>query len=113
MQASLECKSEDSAILSVDFSNAFNTLRRDVMLKRAFSEPQLSPLWRLAHWAYRSPSDLLLVRSGEVVLLFCLPKVFVRVIHFLRFYFVSLFSLFTGLRLTVPWFACSCYCRRS
>ena len=67
MQASLECKSEDSAILSVDFSNAFNTLRRDVMLQRTFSEPQLSPLWRLVHWAYRSSTDLLLVRSGEIV----------------------------------------------
>ena len=49
LRASLECKSEDSAILSVDFSNAFNTLRRDVMLQRTFSEPQLSPLWRLVH----------------------------------------------------------------
>ena len=67
LQASLECKSEDSAILSVDFSNAFNTLRRDVMLQRTFSEPQLSPLWRLVHWAYRSSTDLLLVRSGEIV----------------------------------------------
>src|ERR1700733_1799847 len=38
LQASLECKSED-AILSVDFFNAFNTLRRDVMLQRTFSEP--------------------------------------------------------------------------
>ena len=66
LQATLECKSEDS-ILSVDFSNAFNTLRRDVLLSRTFSEPQLSPLWRLAHWAYRSSTDLLLVRSGEVV----------------------------------------------
>ena len=67
LQATLECKSEDSAILSVDFSNAFNTLRRDVMLQRTFSEPQLSPLWRLVHWAYRSSTDLLLVRSGEIV----------------------------------------------
>src|SRR4051794_5032347 len=37
------------------------------MLSRAFSEPQLSPLWRLAHWAYRSSTDLLLVRFGEIV----------------------------------------------
>ena len=44
LQATLECKSEDSAILSVDFSNAFNTVRRDVMLKRAFSATAVSPL---------------------------------------------------------------------
>jgi hypothetical protein len=37
------------------------------MLTRTFSEPQLSPLWRLAHWAYRSSTDLLMVRSGEIV----------------------------------------------
>ena len=67
LQAALECKDEDSVILSVDFSNAFNTLRRDVMLSRTFSVPQLSPLWRLAHWAYRSPTDLLLVQHGELV----------------------------------------------
>jgi hypothetical protein len=34
---------------------------------RTFSEVRLSPLWRLVHWAYRSPSDLLLVESGELV----------------------------------------------
>jgi hypothetical protein len=67
LQAALECKSDDFVILSVDFSNAFNTLRRDVMLSRTFSEPHLSPLWRLAHWAYRSSSDLLLFQHGELV----------------------------------------------
>ena len=67
LQAALEYKSDDSVVLSVDFSNAFNTLRRDVMLSRTFLEQQLSPLWRLAHWAYRSPTDLLLVQNGELV----------------------------------------------
>src|ERR1700734_3793771 len=36
LQAALEYKSDDSVVLSVDFSNAFNTLRRDVMLSRTF-----------------------------------------------------------------------------
>jgi len=62
LQAALEYKSDNSVVLSVDFSNAFNTLRRDVMLSRTFLEPQLSPLW-----AYRSPTDLLLVQNGELV----------------------------------------------
>ena len=67
LQAALECKDADSVILSVDFSNAFNTLRREFMLSRTFSVPQLSPLWRLAHWAYRSPTDLLLIQHGVLV----------------------------------------------
>ena len=67
LQAALEKESLDSVLLSVDFSNAFNCPRRDVLFSRTFAVPQLSPLWRLVHWAYRSPSDLLLVRSGELV----------------------------------------------
>ena len=35
--------------------------------KLCFSACFLSHSWRLAHWAYRSPTDLLLVRSGEIV----------------------------------------------
>jgi hypothetical protein len=67
LQAALEKESEDSALLSIDFAHAFNSLRRDILLSRTFSEVRLSPLWRLVHWAYRSPSDLLLVESGELV----------------------------------------------
>src|ERR1700722_12085306 len=46
LQAALEYKSDDSVVLSVDFSNAFNTLRRDVMLSHLFGEtavPSLAP----------------------------------------------------------------------
>ena len=67
LQAALELDSTDSVLLSVDFSNAFNTLRRDVLLSRTFDEARLSPLWRLAHWAYKSPSDLLLSQAGDLV----------------------------------------------
>ena len=44
LQAALECMLDDRVFLSLDFSNAFNTLRRDVMLSRAFSEPAVSHL---------------------------------------------------------------------
>ena len=67
LQAALEQGPEDTALFSVDFSNAFNKLRRDVMLNRTFSEVRLSPIWKLVHWAYKSPSDLLLSASGELV----------------------------------------------
>jgi hypothetical protein len=67
LQAALEKESVDSALLSIDFAHAFNSLRRDVLLTRTFSEVRLSPLWRLVHWPYRSPTDLLLVESGELV----------------------------------------------
>ncbi len=67
LQAALEKESDDSALLSIDFAHAFNSLRRDILLSRTFSEVRLSPLWRLVHWAYRSPTDLLLIESGEIV----------------------------------------------
>jgi hypothetical protein len=101
LQAALEYKSDDSVVLSVDFSNAFNTLRRDVMLSRTFSEQQLSPLWRLAHWAYRSPTDLLLVQNGELVASIVSAEGLRQETPSLRCSFVFLFSLSIHRRLIV------------
>ena len=44
--------------LSFDFKNAYNTIRRDVMLQAVFDQPTLRPLWKLVSFAYSSPSSL-------------------------------------------------------
>ena len=38
--------------------NAYNSVRRDLMLEALFNEPDLAPLWRIAEWAYSEPSEL-------------------------------------------------------
>jgi hypothetical protein len=49
--------------MCIDMKNAFNEVRRDEMLKSLFSHRDLSPLFRLAHWCYRSPTALI-TRDG-------------------------------------------------
>ena len=47
-------------LLSVDLANGFNSLHRHHMLRALFDNPSLSHLWRLAHWSYAQPSQLIL-----------------------------------------------------
>jgi hypothetical protein len=75
------------AALQIDISNAFNTCNRALLLDKLYNTPELQPIWRICHFAYSSPSDLLLpnpstpsmqsrngVRQGDPLssLLFCL-----------------------------------------
>ena len=54
------CDAWSSSIaLKTDFKNAFNTRKRSGILSTLFKHSQLGPIWRLSHWAYRSPSTLL------------------------------------------------------
>jgi len=56
-----------SVILSLDIENAFNSLSRAFMLKSLFAIPEFRPIYSLVHWAYRSPSDLLVLKGGRVL----------------------------------------------
>ena len=46
--------------IKVDFTNAFNTIPRKFLLDQLYDIPELTPFFRLAHWAYHQPSHLLL-----------------------------------------------------
>ena len=48
----------NTALLSTDISNAFNTIQRDKVLTQLFKTPKLESLFRLAHWSYSQPSPL-------------------------------------------------------
>ena len=45
--------------VTVDFTNAFNTVNRETMMHALYEQHQLSSIFHLAYWAYSAPSDLL------------------------------------------------------
>ena len=62
------------ACLSIDITNAFNSINRAALLQAAYSQPDLSPCWRMVAFAYGQPSLLLMtgdstVADGEAYLL--------------------------------------------
>jgi hypothetical protein len=58
LQALLVDPSTPRAGMACDFRNAFNEVDRAVVLERLFEQPRLRSMWRVAHWAYSSPSPL-------------------------------------------------------
>jgi hypothetical protein len=62
MQYSLTDRAVKRAALKVDISNAFNSCDRALMLRKLYSRPELSSLFRIADFAYSLPSTLLLQR---------------------------------------------------
>ena len=46
------------AALVIDFSNAFNTISREAVMKALYSHRSLSHLWSLVNYAYADPTDL-------------------------------------------------------
>ena len=64
VQAGLESMGPQAILLKTDMKNAFNSRRRDQMLSVLFQHDSLKPIWRLAHWAYKDSSDLLVFDKG-------------------------------------------------
>jgi hypothetical protein len=56
---------ETSPELKGEISNAFNSCDRALMLRKLYATPELSPLSRIADFAYSSPSTLLLQRWDD------------------------------------------------
>lgn len=64
LQHALQLCDQPVAALAIDFKNAFNSISRKAMLETLYSHPQLQYIWRLVHFAYSAPSDLL-VRNSD------------------------------------------------
>jgi hypothetical protein len=62
MQYELTDRTAKRAALKIDVSNAFNSCDRALLLRKLYATPALSSLFRIAHFAYSSPSALLLQR---------------------------------------------------
>ena len=66
IQAGLETMGPDTILLKCDIRNAFNERKREQVLTELFKVDCLHPVWRLAHWAYKGPSDLLALDRGHL-----------------------------------------------
>ena len=60
MSHSLTNQEQRQCCMSVDFSNAFNTVDRGMLLRKLYSTIELEQAWRIGHFAYSTPSLLLL-----------------------------------------------------
>ena len=54
------------AVVQMRLQKAFNERKREQVLSDLFDEDSLQPIWRLSHWAYKAPSELLVLDNGEI-----------------------------------------------
>ena len=66
IQAAIETADPESVVVKTDFKNAFNSIFRRIILDELLKVPMMAPVWRFVHWAYKSPSRLLLMKQGRV-----------------------------------------------
>jgi hypothetical protein len=66
LQSAIESGGPGVVALKLDFRNAFNSLKRSVILASLFTNNLLRPLYRLSHWAYKAPSTLLSSFNGTI-----------------------------------------------
>ena len=59
-----QCEKSD-AMAVFDIANAFNTVKRSVILKKVYDTPSLAPLWALIAMSIGSPSDLIIYEDFE------------------------------------------------
>jgi len=57
----------NSMAISVDIKNAFNTRNRAHILANVYNRPALNLLWRISHFSYGTPSQLLVMDRGHVI----------------------------------------------
>ena len=55
------------SLMTVDVQNAFNSRKRDEILKILYASPQLSKIFRLVDWAYGKPSCLWIKDGGVII----------------------------------------------
>src|ERR1700709_2971581 len=69
LQHTLTDKGRRHALLKLDISNAFNACDRARALRVLYEQPALGAMWRMADFAYATPSQLLLQgRKGQHLL---------------------------------------------
>jgi hypothetical protein len=59
--------SAGASVLTVDFSNAFNSPQRSAIATELYSRPELEQLWHLFQFEYDKPSELVVFRNGKLL----------------------------------------------
>lgn len=54
-------------VMACDIKNAFNSRNRSDVLNILYQHQELGAVWKIADWAYRQPTDLLIVDKGMLV----------------------------------------------
>jgi hypothetical protein len=67
-QAIIRDHNKRLAMVCLDSKNAFNSMSTPAMLRALFKQKSLSPVWRIAHWAYNQPTDTYLMSALHLVL---------------------------------------------
>ena len=65
LRAGVELFGDESIVMKCDVRNAFNERKREQILATLYRNDSLRPIWRIANWAYGSPSDLLVLDRGS------------------------------------------------
>ena len=65
VQSGLETMGDQAILLKCDIKNAFNSRKREQILAELFKHEDLKAIWRLAHWAYKDVSSLLVFDQGD------------------------------------------------
>ena len=68
LQTIHEDNTHQCAAISLDFTNAFNSLNRSFMLQQLYNEPRLQSLWKITSWGYSSSSALYIINNNETLL---------------------------------------------
>jgi len=62
------CGGDDLAVLALDQGNAYNSIPRQLVMQELYSRPELREFWRVADFAYNTPSPLLMYGAdGKLV----------------------------------------------
>jgi NAD(P)H-dependent FMN reductase len=67
IRTKLDSCGDKGCIVSCDFKNAFNSRDRSTIAKAVYNHGDVAPIWNIFDWAYRSPSQLVVVQGGKVV----------------------------------------------
>lgn len=59
-RVALEVGGPETVCVAPDFQNAFGSVKRQVVMEELLKQPDLRPIWSMAHWMLRRPCLLLL-----------------------------------------------------
>lgn len=66
-RVAMEVNGAGAVCVAPDFTNAFGSVRRQVVMEELLKQPDLRPIWSMAHWLLRRPCALVLQNRRQKV----------------------------------------------